>query len=88
MEEGYRLKIDDKWIAIRRFYGEYIYMSYEDENNPNVKEKFTLSVANNLKSLFENTDIYNKIQIVNCGKLTPKENETSIYQILTKKIIK
>ena len=88
MEKGYRLKIDNKWVAIRRFYGEYIYTLYEDENNPNVKEKYTFQIANNLKSLCENTDIYDKIQIVECGELTPEENKMNIYKILTKKIIK
>jgi hypothetical protein len=88
MEKGYKLKLNDKWMAIRRFYGEYIFSLYDDDNNENVRDKVSYDVAKRLKLLTKNTEYYDEIQIVYCGYLTESETKITINDILKKRIIR
>lgn len=88
MEKGYKLKANNMWLAVRRFYGNYVVFQYEDDQNPNVAAKATLNVAEKLKRIAEDYCSIDNIEIVECGDLSEEEQELDIGKHLTKRRIK
>ena len=87
-EKGYKLRLDNKWIAVRRCCGDYIYFSCDDENDPNVSFNLSFDMAKRIKAFCRIKELHDKIEIVERGILTEEEKEMSMRQYLTKKRIR
>ena len=88
MERGYKLKYNDKWMAIRRQTGFFAAYLYDDEHDPNVDINIPLGMAKAVVSLAEDPEMRKQIEIIDCGELKPDEANMTIKDYLTRRIIR